>query len=141
MPSTFEQLTKTIQELPIKELFAKLDSSITAINALVASDAAQASAKSLNVALVEATAVMKNIDARIGPLVANLQKTSDSINTVAVKVSDSMSGERGLPAQLQAALEITHKAVAQAEQTLASVKAMTQENSAMGFESARPFRK
>ena len=35
VPSTFEQLTKTIQELPIKELFAKLDSSITAINALV----------------------------------------------------------------------------------------------------------
>jgi paraquat-inducible protein B len=134
VPSTFAQLTKTIQELPIKDLFAKLDSSVTAINTLVSSKETQASVKSLNRALVEATTVMKNIDARIGPLVASLQNTSDSINTVAVKVSDSMSGERGLPAQIQAALEITRKAVAQAEQTLASVKAMTQENSAMGYE-------
>ena len=98
VPSTMAQITKTIQELPIRELFGKLDSSITAINALVSSDEAQASVKSLKRALEQATTTMKTINTRIGPFVANLQNTSGSINEVAAKVNKSLSGEKGVPA-------------------------------------------
>jgi len=134
VPSTIAQLTKTVQELPIHDLFENLSSSVAAINALVTSGEAKASVKSLNRTLGEATTVMKTVNARIGPLAASLQNTSDGINTVASKVGDSLSGEKGLPAQVQATLEIAQKTLAQAETALASVQAMTQENSNMGYE-------
>ncbi len=134
VPTTFAQLTKTIQDLPVKDLFAKLDSTIMAINKLVSSDAAQGSMKSLDQTLRQATALMKSLNTRMGPLVASLQTTSDGINSVATAVHGALSGEQGIPVQLQATLETTRKALAQAEQTLGSVQAMTQENSTMGFE-------
>ncbi len=134
VPSTIAQLTKTVQELPIQELFAKLDSTVTAIHSLASSEAAQTSAQSLKQALKQATAVMKTIDARIGPLVASLQNTSEGINKVAGRVNDSLSGDQGIPLQVRAALEAARKTLAQAEETLASVHAMTQENSTMGYE-------
>ncbi|MGA3175697.1 MAG: MlaD family protein [Syntrophorhabdales bacterium] len=111
VPSTIAQLTKTVQELPIHDLFENLSSSVAAINALVTSGEAKASVKSLNRTLGEATTVMKTVNARIGPLAASLQNTSDGINTVAAQ-----------------------KTLAQAETALASVQAMTQENSNMGYE-------
>ncbi|MGD0231128.1 MAG: MlaD family protein [Syntrophorhabdales bacterium] len=134
VPSTFAQLTKTFQELPIQSLFAKLDSAVTAINTLVGSDAAQTSMKTLDQSLRQATALMKTIDARIGPLAASLQDTSNGIHSVATKLGDSLSGDRGVPVQLQQTLETARKTLAQVEQTLASVQAMAQENSTMGYE-------
>lgn len=134
VPSTIAQLTKTIQELPIQDLFARLDSVVTAIDSLVSSDAAKASVKSLNNALGEATALMKDIDARVGPLAASLQSASDRINVAAGKVSESLSGEGGAPAQFRTTLEVARKTLDRAEETFASVQDMAQENSAMGYE-------
>lgn len=134
VPSMFAQLTKTVQELPIEELFAKLDSTIGAINELVNSDETQASVRSLNQTLKHASAVMKSIESRIGPLAASLQTTSDGINAVAGKVSDSLSGDKGVPVQLQQTLETARKTLVQAEEALAAVHAMAEENSNMGFE-------
>ncbi len=43
VPSTFAQLTKTIQDLPIQAVFAKLDATMGAIQELVSSDQAKKS--------------------------------------------------------------------------------------------------
>lgn len=134
VPSVFSELTKTVQELPIQALFAKLDSAVGAIDELVNSEATQASVKSLNRTLSQAAVVMKSIEARIGPLADSLQSTSEGINTVTGKVSDSLSGENGMPMQMQQTMEIARKTLAQAEKTLESVQAMTEQNSSMGFE-------
>jgi paraquat-inducible protein B len=134
VPSTFAQLTKTVQELPIQELFAKLDSAIAAINKLVSSDEAQTSMASLNQTLKQASQVMKTLDGRIGPLVANLQNTSDGINAAVGKLGAALEGEKGMPTQLQTTMESARKTLAQAEETLLSVQAMTEENSSIGYE-------
>lgn len=134
VPSVFAQLTKTVQELPIQALFKKLDATISAINNLVSSPDAQASIKSLNLAVRQASSVMKSIQSEVGPLSASLQETSKGINEVTAKVSESMSGDKGIPMQLQQALEVAKKTLAQAEETLASLHAMTEQNSSMGIE-------
>jgi paraquat-inducible protein B len=134
VPSMTTELTKTIQELPIRDLFFRLDSAVTAIDSLVSSDAARTSVKSLNRALGQATTLMKSIDARVGPLVASLQGTSDTIKLAAGKVSESLSGEAGAPAQFRATLEVARKTLERAEQALSSVQDIAQQNSAMGHE-------
>lgn len=113
VPSVFSELTKTVQELPIKELFAKLDSAAGAIDELVNSKATQASIKSLNLTLAQATEVMKSINARIGPLADSLENTSDEVASVA---------------------EAAKKSLIQAEKTLESMQAMLEQNSGMGAE-------
>ena len=134
VPSTFAQLTKTIQELPIKNLFEKLDATVGSINRLVSSEAAQNSMESLQKGIKEATVLMKTINARVGPLVASLQSTSDGINGVAKKADAALSGDQGVPAQLQVTLETARKTLAQATEMLSSVQATAQENSTMGYE-------
>ena len=134
IPSTFAQMTKTLQELPVQALFAKLDDTVGAINRLVQSPAAQTSVESLNRTLLQATALMKNIDARIGPLATSLQNTSNGIGSVATTLKGTLSGDEGMPAQLRLTMEVARKTLAQAEEMLASVQAMAQENSTMGYE-------
>jgi paraquat-inducible protein B len=127
-------LTKTLQDLPIQQLFARMDSALESINKLVSSDSAQSSMKSLDQALVQARALMKNLDSRIGPLIASLQNTSEGINSATTKLNVALSGDKGLPVQVQLTLEAARKALAQAEQTFASVQEVTQQNSTMGYE-------
>jgi paraquat-inducible protein B len=134
IPSTFAQLTKTAQELPVRQLFDKLDATVGAIQQLVESDEAKASLKSLDRTLREAGAVMNAIGARIGPLAESLQQTSEGINEVADKVSGSLSGKQGVPMQLQQTLEAMRKTLVKVEETLASLEAMTHENTAIGYE-------
>lgn len=132
--STFAQLTKTIQELPIQSLFDRLDATVGSIDRLVGSPAAQTSMESLQKGLKEATALMKSIDARMGPLMASLQGTSEGIKGVATKVDAAMSGDKGVPAQLQVTMEEVRKTLAQTTEMLSSVQAMAQENSTMGYQ-------
>jgi paraquat-inducible protein B len=134
VPTKLAALTKTLQDLPIQQLFARMDSALESINKLVSSDSAQSSMKSLDQALVQARALMKNLDSRIGPLIASLQNTSEGINSATTKLNVALSGDKGLPVQVQLTLEAARKALAQAEQTFASVQEVTQQNSTMGYE-------
>ena len=60
--------------------------------------------------------------------------TSNGINAVATKVDAALSGDQGVPAELQVTMEAVRKALAQTTEMIASIQAMTKENSTMGYE-------
>ncbi len=125
VPSDIEEFTKTLQGLPIKDLIVKIDSAVSGIDAFINSSSTQASVKSLEKMIREATAVLKTVNSRLNPLLDSLQGTSEEIRMTLSKIDRSMSGDKGV-------LEASRKTVIQAEETLNAIKQIAQENSAMG---------
>ncbi len=123
--SSIQEITKTLQELPIKQLMVKLDSTVSGINEFVGSGSAQASVKSLEKMLKEATAVLNTVNARINPLIENLQATSTEIRSTVARLDSNMSGDDGM-------IQASKKTVARADEMLAALQQIAQENSAMG---------
>jgi paraquat-inducible protein B len=127
VPSAVEELQKTLEELPLREIIEKIDTAMDGISNLVNSESVQASAKSLDVMLRETTKVMDELNDQIGPLAENLQNTSDEIRLAVANIQGQVTGDKGL-------LEASSKTLDRAEQMLLSVQQIAQENSAIGYE-------
>ncbi len=125
VPSSVQELTKTLQEMPIKEILMKVDSAMTGISEFVNSGSAQANMKEIEILTRKAAAVLDTANARINPLVESLQSTSEQIRTTVATLDRDMSGDHGM-------MQASRKTVAQAEKTLIAVQEIAQENSAMG---------
>jgi paraquat-inducible protein B len=83
--------------------------------------------KSLQKMLADATVVMHNLNARIGPLVENLEDTSGEIRAAAANINSAMSGEQGL-------VRSTKRTLDNADQMIDSVRRIADDNSEVGLE-------
>ena len=63
------------------------------------------------------------------PILANIEEATASIHSSAVKVDEALSGEKGIPAQLEKTLEAVQKALAQADTTMQTVEELATQNS------------
>jgi paraquat-inducible protein B len=129
IPSTFEQLSKDIQNLPWKDLFENAHAAVKGIDKLVNSPAMASTIKNIDQALGQATQALKTINEEMRPILANIEEATVSIRTSAAKVDEALSGEKGIPAQLQETFEAVQKALAQADSTLQKVEDIATENS------------
>jgi paraquat-inducible protein B len=127
IPSSAEELQKTISEIPVKEILLRMDKALEGISKLVNSEDAEASMKSLQKMLADATVVMHNLNARIGPLVENLEDTSGEIRAAAANINSAMSGEQGL-------VRSTKRTLDNADQMIDSVRRIADDNSEVGLE-------
>jgi len=75
MPSTFEELTKKVMDLPIESLFAKLVETVDAINKLVASPELLQTVHTLKLSMEDARALINGLNAQVEPLAANVNST------------------------------------------------------------------
>jgi paraquat-inducible protein B len=122
--SGLEELLKTAQELPLKDLFDKLLKAIEGIERVVNSPNISASLQSLDDSLAKLRDVMVKVDKDIGPIMTNLNDISKSIKTIAKE------GE-SVPGQLNKTLGTAQDALKQGEKALVSIRNMTAENSAL----------
>ena len=129
IPSTFEQLSKDIQSLPWKDLFDKVHSAVEGIQKIVNSPAMASTVKNVDQTFSEATRALKTINEELRPILANIAEATVSIRTSAVKVDEALSGEDGIPAQLQETFEAVKKVLAQTDSTLQKVEDIATENS------------
>jgi paraquat-inducible protein B len=130
-PSSMEQITKTLENLPIQEFVKKLTSTVDGLNKLVNSPEAMASLKSVRQGLHETADILKKVNSQIEPIVANLSATTESLKSATGKVDAALSGSNGIPEQLTETLAAARETLEEARQTLDSMKSATSENSVL----------
>ncbi len=128
VPSTIEQLSKDIQNLPWKELFDNVHAAVEGINNLVNSPAAASAVKNMDQTLNQANIALKTINAEMGQILTNVEQATLLVSTSAAKIDEALSGEKGIPAQLGKTFDAAQKALAQANETLQNVQAMAGSN-------------
>ncbi len=122
IPTSMEELQKTIEKIPFKEIAQKLDSTITGLDKFVNSPELHQSTASLNETLKSADALLKNIDSSVKPLVSDLKSTSEAARGTFAQAEKTLAMKEGVPAEIAAdvrdtlksarvALEATQKAV------------------------------
>ena len=126
IPSTVEQLAKDIQNLPWKELFDNMHEAVEGINKIINSPATASTIKNMDQALGQANQVLNTINEEmrptieeIRPILNNFKETTLLVRNSATKVNDeALSGEKGVPAQLEKTFESLQKVLAQSDATL-----------------------
>ena len=75
IPSPLEELSKTIEEAPIKEIFKGLLSAVEGIEEIVNSPEIKGIIRSLNLAVEDAGKLVRNIDGQVAPLASSIERT------------------------------------------------------------------
>jgi len=125
--SPLDEMLKTAQELPLKELFDRLLKSIQGIEKITNSPQMTASLDSLSESLKEARKILTKVDQEIGPMMANLKETSSSFKAIADK-------SEGVPAAVEKTLATAQDALKQAEKTFISVQNLASNNSVLVYQ-------
>lgn len=138
IPSSLERLTKTIEQLPLDDLFNKLVQAVDGIEKIVNSPDILNTIQSLKQTLEDAQGVLHNLDSQIGPIFASLENTSVSARQAFLQVQKTLAFEEGVPAELAAGINETfataRDALNQAEQTLVAVKSFASDDSGLSRE-------
>jgi len=125
--SPLDDMLKTAQELPLKELFDRLLKSIQGIEKIANSPQVASSLDSLSESLKESRKILTKIDREIGPMMENLKETSSSIKSIADK-------SQGMPAAVEKTLTTAQDALKQAENTFVSVQRLASDNSVLVYQ-------
>jgi paraquat-inducible protein B len=129
IPTTMEELTKTIAELPLKEIVTKLELTIDGIQKLVNSPETKEGIESLNVTLKNTQKLVQHIDEQVDPMMKSFTKTSEAAHDTLVQVKSTVS-------TLNGTLKSTQDTLKQAEKTLE----MYSEDSRMTYELNRTLK-
>lgn len=125
--SPLDELLKTAQELPLKDLFDKMVKSIEGVEKVISSPKVGSSLDALNESLKDTRKILGKIDQQIGPVLENIKNTSDSIRQIAIKAEP-------VPAQADKALVAAQAALKQAENTLVAVEEIVSDKSILARE-------
>jgi paraquat-inducible protein B len=143
VPSTFEQISKDIQNLPWKELFESARSTVEGIDKVVNSPATISAIKNIDQTFAEATQALKTVNEElkgvmeeIKPILANIEETTVSLRASAAKVDNALTGENGVPAQLEKTFAVLRAALEKADSTLEKVEEMAGENSFLALQAS-----
>ena len=94
--STMQQLTKTIEDLPLEELVDKTMSAVEGIDKLVNSPDLTASISAMRVALEGFGKMAKNIDGQVDPIAESFRSTAKSAEETLEQVTLSLEGIRDM---------------------------------------------
>lgn len=119
IPSSMEQLTKTIEKLPVEELLHKLISAIEGVEAAVKSPELNKSIQSLNLAINDVRMLVQNVDRRVDPIASDIHGT---LNETRGLVQDFDRQLLTMKDSLAQATEATRNAMTQAENTLRALE-------------------
>jgi paraquat-inducible protein B len=156
IPSKMEQLTKTVESLPLEAIVAKFTSALEGIERFINSPHTQDILVSLDAAVKEAQSVLHNINEQIAPVASGLEGTltdarkllrdiDGQVNPLAGEIKATMRETRGLmshadkrldplTSSMEASFKAAQAALKQAESTLATVEGMTGESSSLRYE-------
>ena len=156
IPSSMEELSKTIEKLPLDELAQKLTSAIAGIERAVNAPEVGESLRTVNQTLKDIQTLVRDIDSRIEPLASTMEETVKDYGKLArdvdAQVEPLMSGitetvkdTRKLVqnldsriAPLQSSIQSTAKAaaaaIAQANKTIGTLEGVAGEDSTLVYQ-------
>jgi paraquat-inducible protein B len=138
VPSTFEELTKTVQKLPIEEIFDKLLAAIDGVEKVLSSPDLMDTITHLKVAaedadklINETTKLVKHADSEIEPLAESIRVAAmdaqELLRNVDGEVSPLVSG-------IRSASDAATSALVQGEKTLQTIEGVSGEDSVLAYE-------
>jgi paraquat-inducible protein B len=126
IPSKFEKLTKTLENLPIKEIVDKVSSSLNRIDALLKSPEIIETLQSTKLAMKDARKVFYNINKQFPPLLDKLDVLLESYGALAQNMDQQIGP---LSSNFQELVKMVTEASKQADKTLMSIENVVGENS------------
>lgn len=141
IPSSLEQLTKRLEELPLKEIADRLNEAVAGINRLVNSPALQASIGSLNQLLKNSEALVKNLNTEIGPLASDIRGTADAARTAFAQAEKTLRFDEGAPGQIASSLKETlstaNATLKETQTAVENLNGIVAQNANLGYEIGR----
>ncbi len=133
VPTTLQELSKTIQDFPVRELFEKLNLAVDGIQRLVNSSDARESVAALNQTLKDVQQLVNSLNTTIEPLMTSLTMTSDTARETLARAEKTLDLREGPAAEVIANMNETLGAarhtLAQSEKTLSSIQGMMSQDS------------
>jgi paraquat-inducible protein B len=122
IPTPLEELQKTVENLPIKEMVETLNHTLAGVDRLVNDIDAKRTMQSLDAALEETRALMQNLNGRVGTLAESMERAARSADSALVETKKTMvtvSGDiRQTLSEVQTTLDSARSALKNSERTL-----------------------
>ena len=133
VPTPLEQLQKTLEDLPFREIVHNLNDTLASVEELVQSIDAQKTTQTIETTLKDVQTLVRNVNDKVEPMVASIMKTSAatetalkdtsaSVKTTLAETEKTLADLRGDMKQVLAnadkTLESARSALKQSEQTL-----------------------
>jgi paraquat-inducible protein B len=124
--SSIEEITATIEELPLQELLNRAISSLGGIEQLVRNPELFESIRSIKIALKDIQELIQNVNSQVAPLVKSIESTSETARSAFKQAEQTLAMKEGVSGQLvskiQGTLQRADNTLQQAEQTLSGIQ-------------------
>jgi paraquat-inducible protein B len=138
IPSGLEQLTKRLEELPLKEIADRLNETLAGINRLVNSRDLQASIGSLNRLLRNTDALVKNLNTEIGPLASDIRGTTGAARAAFAQAEKTLRFDEGAPGQIASSIKETlssaNATLKETQTAVENINKVAVQNANLGYE-------
>jgi paraquat-inducible protein B len=145
IPSAFEELEKSIQELPLKLILGKVDNVLTGVDRFVKSPELQESVSSLNRAARDIGALARRLDAQVEPVASDFRKTLGEADKTLVSAREALEQaektlafDEGIPGEVAASvlktLSAATTALEESRKALVEVQGITSQSAYLGYE-------
>ena len=138
IPSTFEQIAKTVQKLPIEEIFEKLLAAVDGIEKVLNSPDLKDTIASLKVTVQDADKLMNDTNKFVNNLDRQIEPLAESIRTAATDASKLVKGVdrdvEPLASDIRSAADGATAALEQAGETLRAIEGVAGEDSMLAYE-------
>ncbi len=131
IPSSMEELSKTLENLPIAELVDKFTLTVEGVERLVNSPEMSGSIKQLEQTLIDVRGMTKKVDVQMTALATDFRKTLADTRTLVNSVDNQVAP---LSLSVQQTADSTQETLARAEEVLTSLRDATAEGSTLRYE-------
>jgi len=122
IPTEFQELQRSIEHLPLREIVANLNSAVQGLDKLIQSIDTKQTAQALESTIRDVQTLVRHLDDQIGPFAASLTRTSSAAEATLTESRESVTAVRDDIKELTASTKMTLEAfqtmMKQSEQTL-----------------------
>lgn len=122
IPTSLEELAKTIENLPFKEIVENLNHTLAGVDRLVNSVDAKKTAEAVDAAIRDTQMLVQNLNSKIGPVADNIAQAARSADAALVETRETMVAVRSDTQKVLDGAQLTlvsaQSALKQSEHTL-----------------------
>ncbi len=137
IPSSLEQLTRAIENLPLNELATKLISAVEGIEEAATSPELKETVSSLNLTLADMRSLIRDVDSQVEPLSGDLKAALADTRQLVKSIDERMTA---MQAEIERTARATESAMSQAEQTFGTIGDVTGGDSSVVYQLSETLR-